>query len=71
MPDTGKIEFIPSALNYTGGKFKLLPQIAPLFPQCSGTFYDVFTGGGVIAVNARQITGAGKVVANDLEPHVI
>ena len=24
---------IQSPLNYTGGKFKLLPQILPLFPQ--------------------------------------
>ncbi|OTN90611.1 hypothetical protein A5810_002781, partial [Enterococcus faecium] len=25
-------EIIPSALNYTGGKQKLLPQLKPLFP---------------------------------------
>ena len=27
-----KEELIKSPLNYTGGKFKLLPQILPLFP---------------------------------------
>ena len=30
--DSGK-EIIPSALNYTGGKFKLLPQLLPIFPK--------------------------------------
>ena len=27
------LELIQSPLNYTGGKFKLLPQILPLFPE--------------------------------------
>jgi len=28
-----KEELIKSPLNYTGGKFKLLPQLVPLFPE--------------------------------------
>ena len=40
-----------SAINYTGGKFKLLPQLLPLFPNNINNFYDVFTGGANIAIN--------------------
>ena len=28
-----KQEYIKSPLNYVGGKYKLLPQILPLFPK--------------------------------------
>ena len=36
---------IQSPLNYTGGKFKLLPQILPLFPNNIDLFVDLFCGG--------------------------
>lgn len=54
-------------MNYTGGKYKLLPQIKPLFPTNINMFVDLFTGGGNIAVNVD----AKKIIANDSEPHVI
>ena len=54
-------------MNYTGGKYKLLPQILPLFPTEINTFVDLFTGGGNIAVNVE----ANKIIANDFEPHII
>jgi DNA adenine methylase Dam len=54
-------------MNYTGGKYKLLPQILPLFPTETNTFVDLFTGGGNIAVNVN----ADKIIANDSEPHII
>ena len=41
-----KEELIKSPLNYTGGKFKLLPQILPLFPNDINRFIDLFGGGG-------------------------
>lgn len=44
---------IPSPLNYTGGKFKLLPQIKPLMPSHSNCFYDLFCGGANVGVNAN------------------
>lgn len=34
-----KEDLIKSPLNYVGGKFKLLPQILPLFPDSINTFY--------------------------------
>lgn len=42
-----KKTYIKSPLNYVGGKFKLLPEIIPLFPTNINTFVDLF-GGGVI-----------------------
>ena len=59
--------YIKSTMNYTGGKYKLLPQILPLFPTEINTFVDLFTGGGNIAVNVN----ANKIIANDNETHVI
>lgn len=38
--------FVKSPLNYTGGKFKLLDEIIPLFPKHIDTFCDIFAGGG-------------------------
>jgi len=35
-------EYILSPLNFTGGKYKLLPQILPLFPEKINTFVDIF-----------------------------
>ncbi len=62
-----KNSYIKSPMNYTGGKYKLLPQILPLFPTEINTFVDLFTGGGNIAVNVN----ANKIIANDFEPHII
>lgn len=53
--------YISSPLNYTGGKYKLLPQILPLFPEKINTFVDIFCGGANVGVNVN----AGKVICND------
>ena len=37
-----KNQYIKSPLNYVGGKYKLLPQIMPLFPDNIDTFYDLY-----------------------------
>lgn len=42
---------IQSPLNYTGGKYKLMPQILPLFPQNINTFVDMFCGGCNVGIN--------------------
>lgn len=49
--------YINSCLNYTGGKYKLLNQILPLFPQNINNFVDLFCGGANVAINinANQI----------------
>lgn len=59
-------KYIKSPLNYTGGKYKLLPQIVPFFPQGINTFVDLFCGGGDVTVNVE----ANRVIANDINPNV-
>lgn len=54
-------EFIQSPLNYTGGKFKLLSQILPHFPNDINCFVDLFCGGGNVGINVP----CNKVVFND------
>ena len=49
-----KEDLIKSPLNYIGGKFKLLPQILPLFPDNIGTFYDIFGGGCNVCINVKS-----------------
>lgn len=40
------MEYVKSPLNYTGGKYKLLPQLLEVFPKQVNTFVDLFAGGG-------------------------
>lgn len=56
------MEYIKSPLNYTGGKFKLLPQLLELFPKDINTFVDLFGGGGSVAVNVE----AKHIIYNDI-----
>ena len=60
---------VKSPLNYTGGKYKLLPQILPLFPKEDEytTFVDLFCGGCNVAVNIKN----KPVVANDYSTQLI
>ena len=58
---------IQSPLNYTGGKFKLLPQILPLFPQKINTFVDLFCGGCNVGINVV----AKKHIYNDINLRLI
>lgn len=54
--------FIKSPLNYIGGKYKLLPQLIPLFPTNIDVFLDLFSGGGNVGINVPS----SKVYFNDL-----
>lgn len=60
-------ELIPSALNYTGGKYKLLPQILPHFPKDADTVVDLFCGGCNVGINVE----CNKVIFNDNNPHLM
>lgn len=60
-------KYIKSPLNYTGGKYKLLPQILPLFPDNISTFIDLFGGGSNVSINMN----ADKIIYNDLNLHVV
>ena len=60
-------KYIKSPLNYTGGKYKLLEQIMPLFPQNIKTFVDLFAGGCNVAANVT----AEQIIANDYNKEII
>ena len=62
-----KENLVKSPLNYTGGKYKLLGQILPLFPDNINTFVDLFTGGCNVGVNVN----ANKIICNDYESSII
>ena len=59
--------FVKSPLNYTGGKHKLLPQITKLFPNYIKTFYDVFSGGANVGINAI----AKNIICLEKNRHVV
>lgn len=61
------LPLIQSPLNYTGGKFRLLPQILPLLPKNIDSFYDVFSGGGNVGINVN----AKRIHAIDTNKYVI
>lgn len=63
----GVDNLISSPLNYTGGKYKLLPQLFPLFPEHVGTFVDLFCGGGNVGINVD----ADNVIFNDIDDKLV
>ena len=56
-----KLPYIQSPLNYIGGKYKILPQILPLFPSRIRTFVDLFCGGCNVGINVP----ADRTIFND------
>lgn len=57
--------YIKSPLNYIGGKYKILNQIIPRFPNKINTFVDLFGGGFNVGINVDAKT----IVYNDvIEP---
>lgn len=62
-----KEKYIKSPLNYTGGKYKLLPQILPLFPDKINTFLDLFGGGFNVGINVNS----ERIIYNDTSEAVV
>ena len=58
---------IASPLNYTGGKYKLLPQIIPYFPSSMDKAVDLFCGGCNVGINLP----CTKVTFNDCNDKLI
>ena len=58
---------IKSPLNFTGGKYKLLPQLLPLFPKKINSFIDLFCGGCNVSLNID----ADKIIFIDNNHKVI
>ena len=59
---------IASPLNYIGGKYKLLPQIFPLFPDNVDTFVDIFCGSCSVI---EKVPNNYKRIANDKQKYLI
>lgn len=60
-------KYLKSPFNYIGNKYKLLPQILPLFPKKINVFFDMFCGGLDVAINVKT----KKKIANDINHFVI
>jgi DNA adenine methylase Dam len=56
--------FIQTPFNYTGSKFKLLPQLINHFDFSKSNFVDLFMGGGAVYTNV--LDKYEKVYANDI-----
>lgn len=61
------IDKVKSPLNYTGGKYKLLNQIIPIFPTDIDLFVDLFSGGSNVGVNVN----AKRIVCVDKQEEII
>ena len=59
-------KLIKSPMNYIGGKYKLLPQLLPLFPSKINMFYDVFGGGASVSLNVNS----EYIYYNDIVPYI-
>ena len=59
--------FVKSPMNYPGNKYKLLPQLFPLFPKQINNFIDLFAGGLDISCNIQ----ANQKYANDINKPLI
>jgi DNA adenine methylase Dam len=55
---------VETPFNYTGSKFKLLPQIIPHFDYTKPYFVDLFMGGGSVYTNV--VDKFEKILANDI-----
>ena len=56
-----------SPINYTGNKYRILPQFIKYFPKNINKCMDLFTGGSTVAINLI----ANEVIAIDNNPKVI
>ena len=56
-----------SPINYTGNKYRILPQFAKYFPKNINKCIDLFTGGATVAINLI----ANEIIAVDNNPKVI
>ena len=55
-------KYYKSPFNYIGGKYKMLPQLIPLFPDNINKMLDMFAGGGDVFANVT----AAEIYANDI-----
>lgn len=61
------MEYIKSPINYTGNKYRLLPQFEKFLPKKSKVFVDLFSGGATVGINVD----AEKIIMIDNNPRII
>lgn len=67
-----KDSMIKSFINYTGGKYRLLNQILPLFPKDITNFVDLFAGSGVVGINATEyIKNIERITLYDINKQLV
>lgn len=59
--------YIKSPIFYMGNKYRLLPQLIPLFPARINTFYDLFGGSGCMSGNVK----ANRIVYNEINENIV
>lgn len=59
--------YIKSPIFYMGNKYRLLPQLLPLFPSNIDTFYDLFGGSGCMSGNVK----ANRIVYNEINENIV
>lgn len=60
-------DFIKSPINYTGNKYRLLPQFWNYFPNNMKIFVDLFCGGATVGINVD----AEEIIMIDNNPRII
>lgn len=60
-------KYIKSPIFYMGNKYRLLPQLLPLFPSNIDTFYDLFGGSGCMSGNVK----ANRIVYNEINENIV
>lgn len=60
------MQYLKSPLNYVGGKYRLLSQIMPYFPDKIDTFVDLFSGGGTSALTSRLTASSLTISIHEL-----
>ena len=60
-------KYIKSPIFYMGNKYRLLPQLIPLFPSNIDTFYDLFGGSGCMSGNVN----ANRIVYNEIDENIV
>ena len=62
-----EVKYIKSPINYTGNKYRLLPQFEKFLPNECDVFVDLFCGGATVGINVN----AKRVIFIDNNPRVI
>lgn len=60
------MKLLKSPIFYMGNKYKLLPQLLPLFPKNINKFYDLFGGSGCISGNVN----ANTIIYNEINENI-